>query len=128
MYKNCIIWIFLFSVISSNFSGLLVYAGYEMNRDYITSTFCVNKTKPWMNCNGKCYLMRKVREAEKNENNQAAKLALSSLSVTFCQKASVILFSNSQTLIDSETGYMPYNYSYTSQYITQIFRPPKSEA
>lgn len=128
MYKKCIIWLFLLAVFTSNFSGLFVYAGYEMNRDYITSTLCVNRNKPWMNCQGKCYLMRKVKEAEKNENSQSAKIALSQLSVSFCQNNYTPLFKSIQILVEHQLVYSQSGYCYSSQYITDIFRPPKFRA
>lgn len=33
---------------------------YELNIDYIIDTYCVNKERPWLNCNGKCYLMSQM--------------------------------------------------------------------
>jgi len=78
-----------------------------------------------MNCKGKCYLMRKVKEAEKNENNQSAKIALSQLSVSFFQNNNTPLFNAVQILVDQEEAYPQYSYCYSSQYITNIFKPPK---
>ncbi|OWK68821.1 hypothetical protein [Pedobacter sp. AJM] len=125
MYKNCIIWLFLLAVFTSNFSGLFVYAGYEMNRDYITSNLCINRNKPQMHCQGKCYLMRKVKEAEQNENNKSAKTALDQLSISFCQNTHTPVFNAVQIPDDEEEAYPQYSYCYSSQYINNIFRPPK---
>lgn len=41
-----------------------------MNKDYIAQNLCINKDKPWLHCNGKCFLMRKIAEAEKKQQNQ----------------------------------------------------------
>lgn len=61
----------LISLIASGFSRYFVYAGYEVNQQYIASTFCVNKDKPEMHCNGKCYLANKLKQAEEKEKRQA---------------------------------------------------------
>lgn len=42
-------------------------AEYFMNKSYIARVLCVNKNKPKMHCNGKCYLARKLKEEEKQE-------------------------------------------------------------
>lgn len=128
MHKKCIFWLFLLAVFTSNFSGLFVYVSYELNRDYISSNLCVNSDKPWLNCKGQCYLMKKIREAEKDENNRAAKIALNQLSVSFFQNGYTPSFITDQILIDQDKVYSYYRYCYSSQYITRIFRPPKFRA
>ncbi|WP_073314928.1 hypothetical protein [Aquimarina spongiae] len=34
---------------------------YQLNIDYIVETYCVNKERPKLNCNGKCYLMSQMK-------------------------------------------------------------------
>ncbi|MHA4895584.1 hypothetical protein ACXZ1K_12595 [Pedobacter sp. PWIIR3] len=41
-----------------------------MNQKYIAATLCVNKNKPEMHCNGKCYLMKKLKQAQEKEQRQ----------------------------------------------------------
>lgn len=33
---------------------------YQLNIDYIVDKYCVNKERPRLNCNGKCYLMNQM--------------------------------------------------------------------
>lgn len=56
--------------VSLNLSGIFVFAGFEMNQNYIAKELCVNKDKPQMHCNGKCYLMKKLKQAEEKEQKQ----------------------------------------------------------
>lgn len=37
-------------------------AGYWVNKSYIADVLCINKDKPKMSCDGKCYLMTKLKE------------------------------------------------------------------
>jgi hypothetical protein len=49
------------------------YIGYwELNKDKIVKTECVNRFKPMMHCNGKCQLYRQLKKAadEEAENNK----------------------------------------------------------
>ncbi len=34
---------------------------YQLNIDYIVEKYCVNKERPSLNCNGKCYLMSQMK-------------------------------------------------------------------
>lgn len=44
-----------------------IVAGYQLKKDYIVESFCVNVDKPEMHCEGKCFLKRRLAEVEKNE-------------------------------------------------------------
>lgn len=52
--------------------GMIAY--YELNKEYITEMFCINKSRPELNCDGKCFLMQKLQE--KNQTDE--KIPLSS--------------------------------------------------
>jgi hypothetical protein len=60
----------LISLLLANCSSLCVYMGFELNRAYIATSLCVNKDKPEMHCNGKCYLMKKLKQAQEKEQKQ----------------------------------------------------------
>jgi hypothetical protein len=70
MLKNAIAISLLVALIGSNFSRFFIYAGFELNHKYIAENLCVNKSRPWMHCNGHCYFMRKIKEAQDNEKKQ----------------------------------------------------------
>lgn len=128
MLKKCTIWLFVFTVFTANFSGLLVYVGFQLNQEYITTKLCENRDKPWMHCNGKCYLMKKVQEAEKNENNRTAKNNLNNLQIPFFQNNNTPGFQQAILSADHKSSFPNYTYLYSSHYINSIFRPPKQVA
>ena len=54
---------------------LSYFAYYELNIDYITAKYCVNKDKPEMQCNGKCHLMKELAMgAPKKDNARSLQL------------------------------------------------------
>lgn len=65
-------WLLIFSVLTVNYSRLFVYAGFKLNQSYISAKLCENRNRPLLHCNGKCYLMKKIRAAEEKENNAEA--------------------------------------------------------
>lgn len=70
MLNRLIASVLLFALLGSGFSRFFVYAGFEVNSKYIAENLCVNKSRPWMNCNGKCYLMNKLKQASEKEKKQ----------------------------------------------------------
>ena len=76
MVRRVIAYLLIVASVSANFSRLFVYAGFELNRNYIATHLCENQGKPWLHCNGKCYFMKKIRlaqEKEKNDERQSQK-------------------------------------------------------
>src|SRR5476651_1035706 len=69
MVRRVIAYLLIVASVSANFSRLFVYAGFELNRNYIATHLCENLDKPWLHCNGKCYFMKKVKQAEEKEKN-----------------------------------------------------------
>jgi hypothetical protein len=58
------------TILASNFTRLFVYAGFELNQKYIATRLCVNRDKPMLHCNGKCYLAKKLKQAAEKEKSQ----------------------------------------------------------
>ena len=70
MFNRIIAICLLVALIGSSFSRFFVFVGFEANNKYIAENLCVNKSRPWMHCNGKCYLMKKLKQAEEKEKKQ----------------------------------------------------------
>jgi hypothetical protein len=115
----------LFALISSNFSRFFAYAGFELNQRYISQNLCVNKARPWMNCNGKCYFMKKIKQAEDNEKKQAQKDQLNRLEIPIFGDTYRITFTSPLVLETSSGLYPAYSYTYSSRHIGTAFKPPK---
>jgi len=69
MLRRFIAYLLMAALVSANFSCLFVYAGFELNKNYIATHLCVNRDKPWLHCNGKCYFMKKIKQAQEKEKN-----------------------------------------------------------
>jgi hypothetical protein len=52
--------------------GLCAY--YQLNKKMIADKLCINKNKPELHCNGKCYLSKQFKKAEENEKRQSQTL------------------------------------------------------
>lgn len=48
----------------------VVIFNWKINQDIITEKYCVNKDKPMMNCDGKCYLSKQLENLELREEQE----------------------------------------------------------
>lgn len=128
MLKRLLTICLLVTLISANFSRFFAYAGFEMNQKYIAENLCINKNRPEMHCNGKCYLMNKLKQAEDHEKKQTAKDNLNQLVSSFFQEAVSLRFNAAVIIKNNKNSFPRYGYQYSSHYIETIFRPPKQLA
>ena len=106
----------------------MLYLDFEIRRDYIIVNLCENRDRPQLNCNGKCYLAKKIAEAKKQEEKQAESDYLNKLFSAATDLS--VLFSSDFTR--SEFVFLPQNqvkFSYITafrpfQHIQEIFHPP----
>ena len=126
MLNRVVVFVLLTCVISTYFSRDFAIASFALNQKFIAEKLCENKDRPWMHCNGRCYLMKKMKQAEDNEKKQAGKDLRTNMQVVW------YVHPANQTqksfLKDSIAGRykIHYIYYYTNQYNASIFRPPKS--
>lgn len=128
MFKKLVSIFLLLALISSNFSRYFVFASFQINKKYIANNLCENRARPQMHCNGKCYLMKKLKEAEENEKKQTQRNELKTLEIGVLQE-NVQLSFNSPTVENKLPEiYTFYNFTYISHYLDSVFRPPRSVA
>jgi hypothetical protein len=55
-------------VLLQTFSREVLVVDFALNRATITARFCVNKARPQLRCNGKCYFAKRLKQQEEREN------------------------------------------------------------
>ncbi|MDO7877397.1 hypothetical protein Q5H93_21835 [Hymenobacter sp. ASUV-10] len=55
-----------------SFGRELLVVDYALNKARITRLYCVNKARPRLHCNGRCYLAQKLRKAAETEKKAPA--------------------------------------------------------
>ncbi|MGV3538862.1 MAG: hypothetical protein ACO1OQ_03575 [Rufibacter sp.] len=66
--KRTVTILLLAVMLTQAFSKVFVLLDYQANKEFITKFLCINREKPQLHCNGKCYLMQKLKKAEQAEN------------------------------------------------------------
>ncbi|WP_066404272.1 hypothetical protein [Flavisolibacter tropicus] len=119
--KRVIIPILILLLLAQTFSQWLIVLDYQINKDYIARVLCENKNRPKLKCNGKCQMMKKLAEEEKQQQSSELRAGNQSLIVSASahfatlQKPTV-----SETLIEYQE--LPVPHTVTRSYA--IFHPP----
>jgi hypothetical protein len=124
MFKRCLSILLIVALTAASFQQYVIYAGFELNRDYIAKNLCINRARPWMHCNGKCYFMRKMKQAAENERKQQAKDNLSQVQVSFFEQTGIVSFLS--TLVTQPRADLPvYRASYSFSFTSSLLQPPR---
>ncbi|SDF30803.1 hypothetical protein SAMN04487992_11128 [Cellulophaga baltica] len=97
---------------------------YVFNYDYISEVLCINKDKPELNCNGKCYLMTKLAEESKaNDANKKTPIE-NAFSLVYFSAYTADFNALSNT---TEYVVLPMTYSetlYSFNFYNNLIKPP----
>lgn len=98
-----------------------MYAGYQLNKNYIASSLCENREKPKLDCNGKCFLMKKIKQAEEKEKSEEKQFKKNTFNEAFINFQ--ITFNKLYIKYINPVYYNP-TFSYP-QKSNSIFQPPQ---
>src|SRR6478735_581749 len=111
----------IFIVLMQCSMRLAIITYYQINKAYISSTLCVNKEKPKMGCNGKCYLAKKLKAQEEGEKKIPSFVKGMEEMVLFCSSYSIQITLPSYNLSTNMNGH--YSPSFYKSPTLGIFQP-----
>ena len=98
---------------------------FKINQDFIAEILCINRDKPILTCNGKCYLSQQLKKAEDQEEKQAPLTKMEKLELLYCfsKEPSHLLTHTTNYL--SKPNLVRKNLFYSFSFMSTIFHPPK---
>lgn len=115
----------VFVLMLSHINKLLVLIDFSINQNYISNTFCINKAKPALNCNGKCYLAQKLKEQEEKEKNQIPSALKEKNQTTYICSFSKINLVYPIVLLNDKKVTISQRENFSPAHLDRVFRPPK---
>lgn len=109
------------ALVCSTFQVYFVFAGFELNQKYIATKLCENRNKPWLHCNGKCYFMKKLKQAQDREKSEEGQTQKSLIQQVFYSQPLAVKF-HSHIL---QVLPVPNGKVLLPQVYYPIFRPPQ---
>jgi hypothetical protein len=121
MLKQLTALVLIAAFVIQTFSGGFVLLDYYINTTAF-ATNCVNKARPTLHCNGKCQMMKKLKQ-EENTNKQNPGRSNENKTEVFCSSAHQYTFQPIAVLISPD--YPPFNNRPTNKIAFDFFQPPR---
>lgn len=105
-----------------SFNRTVLVVNYELNQLEITKEFCVNKSKPSLQCNGKCHLAKELKKADQSDKKLPTPVKEKFEVLQFCMTLPTFFFAKPTVLPHvfqpyRQIAYTPPNFG--------IFHPPR---
>jgi hypothetical protein len=92
-----------------------------VNQSYFAKNLCINREKPMMHCNGKCYLSKKLKQQEK-QDQQAPVPKNERIDVVLYVEPSYTSLQNVQP--ETKNNFFIKDENLISSFPQSIFHPP----
>lgn len=123
--KYFLVYLLFIAVFVNTFYPIVILTGFELNRKFIASNLCINRSSPAIGCGGKCYLQKKLREVQEGEKKQEEKGSLKIESLYF--PPAFDLISNNSGTLGLAIFRSPLSILlYSSNYLDSVFKPPRT--
>ncbi|BFP42099.1 hypothetical protein FGF1_29440 [Flavobacteriaceae bacterium GF1] len=104
--------------------NLSVWLTYLANSTYIKEVLCINREKPKLNCNGKCYLMQQLQENQPQQEQELPQWIHGKYEFVFfnaCER-----LQNDRDPNAKKPVFSHYGHDYYLLTTWDIFHPPKA--
>ena len=122
--KGLLTYIIILSFILFGIKETVIVSFYEVNKEYITKIYCINKEKPELKCDGKCHMKKMIKKSEKKEQESFPEGTLELKVLTFVKSDFNQNFSTINKLKElNKTIYSEHLHGVLS--FADIFHPPQ---
>jgi len=123
MFKYLVVIFLSVSLLVQTFSKFIIMADYQLNRAYIAKNLCENRNKPWLHCNGKCQMMKKMRQEEKKDEDNPSRKTEAGYELYSCNPLVQIVF-KAPTITPCANGHIIASSPVDRTF--KIFHPPQT--
>jgi hypothetical protein len=97
---------------------------YAVNYDYISTVLCINKSKPELHCNGKCYVSKELAKTNDSDSSPLNKTKSSGQKVLdICTLPEITGIQKTEKLLHQNFNFL-YETAYSFLFLKPIFKPP----
>ena len=122
--KPLIVILLMTGMLAQTFSRLFIIIDYQLNKDYLAANLCENRDKPQMHCNGKCCMMKKMKQEEKNDQENPERKMENKFEIIAYQATNYLLTPG--CTIITRTKYPVIRESISPNFHYTIFHPPRA--
>ena len=107
-------------------SRMFVYLDFVFHQEYIAKNLCVNRDKPMMHCDGKCYLHKEMQKNDEQSSSQTAKSPVLELIFT-SQQAVKLTKIQPHFILKQSLADFSFQEPFSLPAVKSIFHPPLSQ-
>ena len=98
---------------------------YEIRKDFIIKNYCVNKNRPELHCDGKCFLAKKIQtQTEKEEQSALQNFIYKLLEINTFESRNQFDFDNVVEIKDCSVKNYLLAEKNTLEFSSSVFHPP----
>lgn len=106
------------------FRPLIPLVEYAVNYDYISTVLCINKSKPELHCNGKCYVSKELAKTNDSDSSPLNKTKSSGQKIIdICTLPEIISIQKAEKFLSVNFNFL-YETAYSFLFLKHIFKPP----
>jgi hypothetical protein len=104
-----------------------IFLDYQIRKDFIVKNYCINKNRPEMHCDGKCYLAKQIKKTQENDEKQATDSFISKLFLTESEIKTNSLsdFFSLKSFLSKQILHFCYLESISSNFVISFLKPPR---
>lgn len=108
----------------------ILFLDYELRKEYIIQNYCVNKERPELHCDGKCYLSQRLQQAQAQDEQRATNQFISELfSLETVELTTSFCFTTGDFIVQAEEqANFVYHAQFPSTRGQSIFHPPQNSS
>lgn len=110
---------------AQTFSNAIIMADYYVNTKVFAQN-CENKDKPWMHCNGKCQVRKKIQQEDRKDQENPERRAENKNELVLSSKSFFANAANVAQLASSAKKITPLSIGSPVYRHTDIFHPPQA--
>ena len=109
----------------------LTYFNWKINQEIITQKYCVNKDKPMLHCDGKCYLMKKMNQLDLEEKQERQKYPFPSQKLEQIETPFIAVvmdftfYATEFQISDNKLQFSTWSNLYNFDFNKNCFQPPQ---
>ncbi|WP_343611881.1 hypothetical protein [Chryseobacterium oranimense] len=114
----------IFLTLYMAFRPLIPLVEYAVNYNYISTVLCINKSKPELHCNGKCYVSKELAKTNDTDSSPLNKAKSSGQKILdICTLPDIVSVQNTQRFPSPHFNFL-YETAYAFLFLKHIFKPP----
>ncbi|CAL2087030.1 hypothetical protein [Tenacibaculum sp. 190524A05c] len=113
-------YLFVFLYVIAMLRPIAPFVEYAINYDYIAKVLCINKDKPELSCNGKCQLMKKLKQQEEDDFN-SLRIHMEEYPIGFVE---ILKIKKESTITSNSKNNFHYDIDYNYLFQHNVFHPP----